>query len=243
MRDEDRFRRKNEKRFPFVLTKIGKFGPNIPEGPFPVFGLIDKETLDNNRRNDKNTQIPTSQERQGEKGGRPRGDRTKQEKKAGPRNSPIGQKTSASLSVGDVSIDPNKFEVGCQIFNKIYRILSKSLVKKRNLESIKNLSSNDKQIVCDIIDDIIIYFNSVSDVKKNKIESLLKNKVNNSDDDDFNKTTAPPKLDRCVKDVSKRMIDKFKNNKGRSPNKKERQEITSSAFAICTKTLKKSGDI
>jgi hypothetical protein len=49
MKEEDRFRKKNEQRTPFVLHKLGKFGPNISQGVSPVFGLLDKETIDNNK--------------------------------------------------------------------------------------------------------------------------------------------------------------------------------------------------
>lgn len=49
--------------------------------------------------------------------------------------------------------------------------------------------------------------------------------------------TAPPKLDRCVKEVVKKMVKEFRQKNNRAPNKKERQEMTSSAFAICNKSV------
>jgi hypothetical protein len=53
------------------------------------------------------------------------------------------------------------------------------------------------------------------------------------------KAEAPAKLDRCVADVMTKKLKKFRQDKGRGPTKKERQEMESSAFAICNAQLKK----
>lgn len=56
---------------------------------------------------------------------------------------------------------------------------------------------------------------------------------------EIDKTEAPAKLDRCVADVMKQKVKDFRKRNGRAPNKKERQEMESSAFSICRSQTKK----
>ena len=52
-----------------------------------------------------------------------------------------------------------------------------------------------------------------------------------------NKTAAGAKLERCVAEVTQKNIDAFKKKHGREPTKKERQNLESSAWAICRKSV------
>ena len=92
MKDEDDFRRKNEKKYPFTLIKTGKFGMNIANGPIPTFEFLDQMTIED-VMGKKQKQIPTSQEKNGPSGGRPKNTKVKQKKKQVP-DAPVGQKTS-----------------------------------------------------------------------------------------------------------------------------------------------------
>jgi hypothetical protein len=48
---------------------------------------------------------------------------------------------------------------------------------------------------------------------------------------------AGAKFERCVRDVTKRRVEQFRKRRGRAPNTKERKELESSAFAICTESV------
>ena len=61
MKREDKIREKNKEKYPYALTKVGKFGPQ-----------------NMNNSDDEDKALPTAQGPQGEKGGRPAGDDTKQ---------------------------------------------------------------------------------------------------------------------------------------------------------------------
>jgi len=52
------------------------------------------------------------------------------------------------------------------------------------------------------------------------------------------RTEAPAKVDRCVKDVKKRLVSKFKEEHKKSPSKKQLKQLESSAWAICQKQMK-----
>ena len=67
MKREDKIREKNEEKYPNALTKVGKFGPQNMGDP--------KEDGEPEKK------LPTAQGPQGDKGGRPAGDDTKQEVK------------------------------------------------------------------------------------------------------------------------------------------------------------------
>jgi len=54
--------------------------------------------------------------------------------------------------------------------------------------------------------------------------------------------TAPAKLEKCTKDVLADKVKKYKEKHGgKDPSEKERKAMESSAYAICTASLKKSG--
>lgn len=55
----------------------------------------------------------------------------------------------------------------------------------------------------------------------------------------------PEKKDRCVRNVKKRMTEKYIEKTGHAPSKEKAKEIENSAWAICTKqlgTLEEGGD-
>lgn len=53
----------------------------------------------------------------------------------------------------------------------------------------------------------------------------------------FYRTEAPAKLDRCVKQVYKQLLDKFKQKTHKEPSQKQKDSLLSSAWAICTSKL------
>jgi hypothetical protein len=169
MKEEDSFRKRNEERFPFTLVKVGKFGPNIANGPIPVFSLLDQNTVTNVKK-----ELPTSQEGEGEEGGRPQGTRKPQSQKVTPRAEPKGQNLS-SLKPEDITISSEMFEVGEKIYDKLYKILSKSLIKIKKYKNENDLTEDDKEYIYQIISKSISFFDNHKDVSKDKIEDILNN--------------------------------------------------------------------
>lgn len=250
MKDEDIFRRKNEKKFPYVLIKTGKYGPSLSSGPTPFLDLLDSEVMDQRQTQDaklirerqeiemkqlKNPPkpvaapaqkpLPTAQGPQGDKGGRPSATKKPQKKSQTPRNKPKGQKIASSLQIssGDV-------ENGKKIFDKLYNIFSESV--SNPVGENKLTTKHKNHLIYTNISKIIGKFSNVSDITTEKIERYLAE----PDLESVDLATAPPKLDRCVKEVVRKMIQRFNKKNKREPNKKERRDIISSAFAICRKS-------
>jgi hypothetical protein len=163
MKEEDNFRRRNEKKFPFALIKTGKFTTTTT--PLPIFSMLDSETIENSM---KPKQTPTSQEQNGPKGGRPQGPQRPQQKKETPRNAPVGQKTAASA---EFSTNNEKYNKGCMIFDKLYNILKYSFIKSQGLSS---LSDEHNLKIYNIIRQIIAKFDGPDMVNKDNIEKFLK---------------------------------------------------------------------
>ena len=174
MKREDNFRRKNERKYPFTLVKTGKFGPQLINGPLPIFELLDAETIDQAqiRQGSKKDATPTTQESQGDKGGRPGGAKKPQKKTETPRSAPKGQKVSANVK-------SYYFDLANDMFDTVYFIVSKSILKARKTDV---LSKDDQIVVFRIISQVIGAFSNVEDINKDNIQSLFKKKDQLSQD-------------------------------------------------------------
>ena len=263
MKDEDKFRRKNEKKFPYVLAKAGKFGPMMSSGPVPFIGLLDAETLDMRQTQDakiirqkqkveldhlknppqqdgaippksgdkkvvKKKKMPTAQEEQGKKGGRPIKTGKKLKQKDTPRTKPKGQSTATCVNpamITKIKITESDYIVGLNIYNVLYNSLAKAALKNRD-----GLSDLDEERLSDVITDIIGAFNDSQEITAKKIQNLI---ITSRD-----KTTAPATLDRCVKRVKEKLVSEYKKKHGgKAPGKDKMKDIVSSAWAICKKSL------
>jgi hypothetical protein len=252
MKEEDQFRRKNEKKFPYVLVKTGKFGPMLTSGPVPLLDLLDSETLDSRQTQDadlirerqeveidqlKNPpeplQSPTQQGGQGDKGGRPAATKKPQKKSQTPRNKPQGQDNSgkpsgkAAASFSDNELLKN----GESIFDKLYNSISKAFVKKLKLKDARSLKDAHKEQIFHLIAHIIPQFTSPKEVTSNNVEILLRaTKRQNVSSETL--SASYPKLDDNFLNTVRKLIRGFKEGNGYSPTRTEAREIIASAYVI-----------
>lgn len=110
---------------------------------------------------------------------------------------------------------------GEDILNQIDLLLTQKMLNSRGVESVRNLSSKDKQILETMILNTFSHFN-LSNI--NHFDSTIAELLY---------TDAPAKLDRCVSDVTKQRVADFRSRNNREPNKEEKRKIVSSAWAIC----------
>lgn len=208
MKEEDDVREGLQDDFPFVLRKVDKYNPSI----------ISQDGKDNGEIKES----PSSQGPRGEAGGRPNGEEEGQRDVKNVR--PQGSKTAASIVIN------KKYYLQARSrFDVLYKMFAKALVKKRRYNVEIDMTDEDREIIYSAIDKIMCSLLNKEDYTEDNIKAILSG--------DMELATAPAKLDRCVKNVKKQRVEKFKEEKGRSPNKKEMEEITSSAFAICRSQL------
>ena len=256
MKEEDSFRRKNEKKFPYTLIKVGKFGPSMGNGPTPIFDLLDSETLDPRQTQDadiirkrqqvefeqtKNPpepkQTPTQQGGQGDKGGRPQNTKKPQQKKTSPRNKPQGQDNSgkpsgkAAASISEYNISEESFKTGKEIFDKIYPALTKAFVKKLELKDARSLKDIHKEQIFELVAYIIPQFASAKEVTSDSVQFLIKAaKYQSVSSDTLNESY--PKLNAQIRDTVRKLIRDFKEANGYPPTKNEARDLIASTYAI-----------
>lgn len=208
MKDEDDTREDLQKEFPFVFRKVDKYNPTV----------ISQDGEDNKR----SKESPSSQGPRGDEGGRPEGEEEGQRDVKNVR--PQGSKTAASIVIN------KKYYLQARSrFDVLYKMFTKALIKKRRYSVDIDMTEEDKQVIYDAIDRVMCSLLNKEDYTEENIRGILSGNMELA--------TAPAKLDRCVKNVKKQRVKKFREEKGRSPNKKEMEEITSSAFAICRSQL------
>lgn len=208
MREEDKMREGDDSLF--ALQKTGKFGP-----PLEASLVGDDESKETEITD---IDLPTSQEQEGDKGGRPPGTRKKQEVRRN--RKPQGEGLASIMAT---LIDPDTF---CETRRKVDRVFS--LLDGVIAKVEKSKPSEEQQIeewsACAIK---ALMADISEDISAKELSEVLSADL----------TTAPAKLDRCVDRVRKQKIKEFRKKKGRSPNKEEMKDIVSSAWAICRDAL------
>lgn len=250
MKEEDQFRRRNEKKYPYTLVKTGKYGPSLNAGPVPLIDLLDSETLDSRQVQDadilrekqkvelehtKNPpKTPTDQGGQGDKGGRPAGIKTPQKKKTTPRNKPQGQNNKGKPSgkvAANASISEEMFQSGQLIFDKVYNSISSAYVKKLKLKDARSLRDSHKLSIYTTIAYIIPQFSSVKEVTKENLEVFL-NAAKQNQSNSSNVNDVLPKLTEETVNRVRNLISVFKEKNGYLPTRTEARDIVASAYAI-----------
>jgi hypothetical protein len=234
MKREDRFRKANEEKFPYVLVKTGKFGPNLANGPLPFFSLLDDEMLQGMQKPE---QTPTQQGGQGEKGGRPTGTPRRQKKSQTPRNKPQGQDNSGGpkgkAAASKLEIKNEDFQLGSQIFDRLYNSLSRCVMKSLNIKDAREIKQEQRFAIYNIVAKVIGEFDSLEQVTKENMEKLFsrlridRDNINGVDD-----IIENPEPDDHIFKVTSKLIEKFKLDHNKNPNKSEMKDIISSAFAL-----------
>jgi len=221
MKEEDIWRKKNEEKYPSVIWKVGKFGTHASGGPISLFEDPESEM---SVPTDDPPKTPESQEGEGDKGGRPVDTKQPQEKDGEkPRNEPQGSKAMIVKT-----LDPKVIEKAAKIFEETYNILASVFVSSKGYESDDDITDDEREKIYNSIIKFMSATNLETEVTKTNITSAIT----------YDLAIAPAKLDRCVKQVKKSLVEKFKKKNKRSPSKEEMKDITSSAWAICTDRLK-----
>lgn len=211
MQEEDDFRKANKKAYPFVLLKTGKYGPQHVNGVVPI-GMFaaDPNTVLEAKTAPKGA--PTAQGPAGQQGGRPAGTNKPQQKQR--LTEPKGQtpKSRGSEDLPEITINPEYLARGESICDE--------LAKTFETQDDEIYAEAAIKILCNIKDD-----QTLGDA----VEAMVKQP-------DFF-TSAPAKLERCVREVTNKKVADFRAKNGRAPNKKERNAMISSAWAICRSSL------
>ncbi len=259
MKEEDTFRRKNEAKFPYVLVKTGKFGPSLANGPAPFVGLLDKETLDNRQTDDAElkrksnkmaadqaeldmkqqkanppNKLPTQQGSQPQSGGRPSATKKPQKTKTTPRNKPKGQDNSGKPTgnpTGRKAAASNSFEMGQQMFDKLYSAFSKSLIRNLKLKDARHLKDDHKNQIYELVSSVIGEFGSTSEINQGNVEVLLKS-LGNQEVNSETLSRSYPKLGTEIRDTVRKIVRDFTFKNGYLPNKSEARDIVASAYAV-----------
>jgi hypothetical protein len=229
MREEDNLRKDIQETTPFAVLKTGKFGPQHNNGVIPLLTLDENQIITGVPNGNES---PTGQEEEGNKGGKPEGKTGKQENPALKPKKPQGQETTKT-EAKKITINQELYKKADDMFEKAFNIISAEVLKSRGYNSLSAITNSELKKIYNGVTKAILRINKIEDITKENILKVLSKK--------YKLATAPAKLDRCVADIKKRRIASFRKKNKRSPNKKETQDITSSAFAICTEALKKKG--
>lgn len=203
-----------------TLFKVGKFTP---------VNFVDLVSLDDGEQpgtpSETPDEYPTQQGDDGEKGGRPRGTKKKQDSPK--KVTPKGVGTKASIRISDITIDERMYNLASKRFDILYNSFTSALIKKYGYNSISDFSDEENEKIFTAIDKVLCRLDKSKDYTKENIMKVLADEL----------ATAPAKLERCVKEVKDKKVKNFVKKNGRKPNKKEMQDITSSTWAICRSAL------
>ena len=206
-RRENRMIKAVQEEVPLAFLKTGKFGPSLQN--VNVFDLVEKKEPNND---------PMQQENEGDSGGRPKG--TKKPQRGIKKVKPKGE-ASATASIDDIILDEELYRRGKARFAALYKLFARLHEDPISELDESKIYGAIVQVMCTLL--------KHKEYTKKNIALSLANK--------YDSATAPAKLDRCVREVTKKRVAEFKKKKGRTPNRKEMQDIVSSAWAICRKSL------
>jgi hypothetical protein len=199
---------------PMAFLKVGKFGPSLQD--VSLLDMAETEDVQEPTTPQEDRESPMEQEDEGDKGGRPRG--TRKPQKGLKKVKPKGQ---AAASLDSIIVDEELYRRGRARFAALYKMFAKAYND--------DPGPDDEAKIFGAIVHILCALQNHEDYTKNNIARALS--------DDYELATAPAKLDRCVREVTDKRVAEFRKKNDRAPNKKEMQDIVSSAWAICRKSL------
>jgi hypothetical protein len=221
MREEDELRkelREDGDEFTQTMRKLGKFGPQIQEDPLTVDLMEDSQTMAPVQKKKQQQELPSGQEPQGKKGGRPRGGPRRDRKETAPKR-PRGQKNASSI---DASV--TKQETSLK-FVKLFDFFTTSLAKSKEGGKLSDITQDELNKVYNSILKVICQLDGSKRISKKQIAQVLQPR--------YPVTEAGAKLERCVKSVVRQRSAEFRKKNGKPPSADKMKDITSSAFAIC----------
>jgi hypothetical protein len=148
--------------------------------------------------------LPSAQEEQGNNGGRPKGTRRRRTREQGPRK-PKGRNVANMTDLRKL-----RKQIGIK-FSKIYAFINDQKLV-------------DQKYIYDAVTKVLAHTDGLNKISKKHVIDVINNKA-------F--TEGGVKLERCVKNVIKQRIKKFRDKNGKDPSAEKMKDIESSAFAIC----------
>jgi len=225
MKDEDALRKELSKDNPYTLRKLGKFGPQIQGASLSELVLTEDGTMlsDPNvmpalKTPKKGKDLPSGQEQNGPKGGRPRGvKRTRQE--TGPKK-PVGASESLAMAV-DV-VDAKK-AADFQL-KALFDFLSAAVMKSQNYKVSEEIKLVEIYRIYDAAIKVMAHLDGSKRINRQQIAEVIRG---------MHVTDAGAKLERCVKSVTQQRVAKFRKENGNTPDAEKMKDIISSAWAVC----------
>lgn len=209
MKQEDKFRQKNSKRYPYTLFKTGKYLPFDTS----TDSLIDSETVDKNQK-----QVPTAQGPKGDQGGRPSGTKKTQKQQTTPRTKPKGQSVANWLDIDPID---KKFLRNLNILSKIQKsINSKGIVYE-------NSSEDEKMKLA------TLFSLSLKDLSKyKKINSKTLNSLIDKNFESLSSEDVCTENDNEIVVRVRKLIGDFIQENGIFPEKNEMRDIIACAHIL-----------
>lgn len=219
MRREDDLRKRIREKQPHTLKKLGKFGPQDRADP-NLLESVGVSGIENNNNNnqDQQKEFPSEQGAEGQGGGRPSEGR--EPGVDGPTNEQKNKRDTKPK--GMAKLDKVR---AYKAFMKIKNIVTEHVCASRNV-NIKNLSENDINEIGDISLEVMARLGNIKNIKRKNIINAV-----------FYRVEAPAKLDRCVKQVYKQLLNRFRKRNDKEPSEKQKDKMRSSAWGICRKQL------
>ena len=215
MSREDALRAKLRQNNPHALKKVGKFGPQDQGDATFLEREYDNAELDNIETK---KETPSQQGPEGEKGGRPPTD--KDEDGGGATDEQETKRDTKPKGMGQLDITR-----AYTTFVKIKELISQQVCEARDVP-FESLSDAEMDDIGDMTLTMLCRIGVDEDITPDLIT------------DNMFKAIAPKKLDRCVAQVYKKLVTKYRQRTGKAPSKKQQDKLRSSAWAICRSQLK-----
>jgi len=178
------------------------------------FGPHDQGQQDNDNEA---SSAPSAQGPAGEAGGRPeKGENPAPEQK---------QEVQRDTKPKGMAVDKKYKVAAYQAFKNIKQVVAEQVAESRNVKA-SALNAADLAEIGEIAMDVMSRFSNIESINSENIINAV-----------FYKVEAPAKLDRCVKQVYKKLVKKYKEKNGKAPSEKAKDKLRSSAWAICRKQL------
>lgn len=131
MKEEEQIRRDNVEESPFALLRVGKFGPQYPNGPPSLLELTDPDQIN----------LPSAQEDKGKDGGSPTGPKNRKKVEEEPPK-PVGE-LAADLSFNEKDVS--------EAFDISYNAAKDFICKDRDYEDARSLKNEDLDHINNLI--------------------------------------------------------------------------------------------
>lgn len=165
-------------------------------------------------------EIPSQQGSQGDKGGRPENEG----KPGAPVDKQEVQRDTKPKGMAASELRSLRKEA-YKAFMQIKKVIAKQVADSRDV-SVSELNDVEVSEIGNISMEVMARFEDIKNINQNNIVDAV-----------FYRITAPAKLDRCVKQVYKQLLKRYRKRTGKTPSEKQRDKLRSSAWSICNSKI------